>query len=160
MADGRFDLQKLQVATPCYERWEAMKGDARVRFCGSCKLSVYNVREMTAAEVEALWQANNGRLCVKLYRRWDGTVLTKDCPVGRQRARVRVAAALLTAAAFLGVLLVPMLLRLGSSRVSSLEGLTFEERMEALKNQAYDWPVIGVVLEKVSPRDTFVLGGM
>jgi hypothetical protein len=26
MTDGKFDLQKLQVASPCYERWDQMKG--------------------------------------------------------------------------------------------------------------------------------------
>ena len=31
-------------------------------------------------------QATQGRLCVRFYRRADGTVLTQDCPVGLRRA--------------------------------------------------------------------------
>jgi hypothetical protein len=26
MTDGKFDLQKLKVASPCYEQWDQMKG--------------------------------------------------------------------------------------------------------------------------------------
>jgi hypothetical protein len=160
MAESKFDLQKLQIASPCYERWDNMKGDARVRHCASCKLNVYNLREMTAAEVDELVERTSGRLCVRLYKRWDGTVLTRDCPVGVSRARVRMAAAMATAAAFMVVLLTPLLLRLGSKQAASLEHLPFDQRMEELRYQAYEWPVIGAVLEKVYPRPDFTMGAM
>ena len=160
MAESKFDLQKLQIASPCYERWDNMKGDARVRHCASCKLNVYNLREMTAAEVDELVQRNSGRLCIRLYKRWDGTVLTRDCPVGVSRARVRMAAAMMTAAAFVLVLLTPLLLRLGSKQAASLENLTFDQRMEEFRDKAYEWPVIGAVLEKVSPRPSYTMGAM
>jgi hypothetical protein len=160
MAESKFDLQKLRIASPCYERWDNMKGDARVRHCASCKLNVYNVREMSADEVDELVQRNSGRLCIRLYKRWDGTVLTRDCPVGVSRARVRMAAAMATAAAFMVVLLTPLLLRLGSKEAASLEDLTFDERMEELRYKAYEWPVIGAVLEKVYPQPTATMGAM
>jgi hypothetical protein len=160
MPDGTFDLQKLQVASPCYERWDNMKGDARTRHCASCKLNVYNIREMTTSEVKELVQRTSGQLCIRLYRRWDGTVLTRDCPVGLQRARVRVAAAMATAAAFVAVLLFPVLARLGSKEAAPLEGLTFEERMDDLRWKAYEWPVIGFVMEKVSPAPRAIMGAM
>lgn len=157
MADERFDVQQLQVASPCYVRWSDMRGDERVRHCASCQLNVFNVRELTTAEVEALLQRTNGRLCLRLYRRWDGTVLTRDCPVGVQRARVRLAAALMTAAAFAGVLLLP-LLRLGSPRRDEDEYSTFQERVAELKWRAYEWPVIGAVLEELDPRPQATMG--
>jgi hypothetical protein len=160
MTDGKFDLQKLQVASPCYERWEKMQGDDRIRHCASCKLNVYNVQAMTAAEVQELVERRTGRLCLRLYRRWDGTVLTRDCPVGVARVRMRVAAAIATAVAFAAVLLFPMLTRLGSKNLARLEGLTFEERMQELRFKAYEWPVIGGVLVKVYPPPSVVLGGM
>ncbi len=160
MTDGKFNLQKLQVASPCYERWDNMKGDDRVRHCASCKLNVYNVRELTTAEVEELVERTKGRLCVRLYRRWDGTVLTRDCPVGLQRARVRMVAALATAASFVMVLLLPMLLRLGSKEAASLEGTTYEERLDALRWRAYGLPIIGGVIEKVYPPPRVVMGAM
>ena len=43
---------------------------------------------MTTAEAAALIRDREGALCVRLFRRTDGTVLTSDCPVGfRQRFR-------------------------------------------------------------------------
>jgi hypothetical protein len=160
MAESKFDLQKLKIASPCYERWENMKGDARIRHCASCKLNVYNLREMTAAEVDELIERNSGRLCLRIYKRWDGTVLTRDCPVGVSRARVRMAAAMATAAAFMVVLVTPLLLRLGSKEAASLEGFTFEERIDMLRYQAYEWPVIGAVLEKIYPQPTATVGAV
>jgi hypothetical protein len=158
MTAEKFDVQQLQIASPCYERWENMKGDERVRHCASCKLNVFNVREMTRAEVEQLVERTQGRLCMRLYKRWDGTVLTADCPVGVSRARVRVAAALLTAAAFVGVLVLPLLR--GSPRGPSDEPLTFQERFELIKDEAYDWPVFGAILEEISPRPRATVGMM
>jgi hypothetical protein len=70
--------ERLTIATPCDMRWEEMTGDARVRYCGACQLSVYNVSEMSTSEVEALLQPG-GRVCARLYRRPDGTVVTGDC---------------------------------------------------------------------------------
>jgi hypothetical protein len=157
--DDKFDLQKLQVASPCYERWDRMKGDDRVRHCASCKLNVYNVKELTGAEVEALVMRPQGQLCVRLYRRWDGTVLTRDCPVGLQRARMRVATAMATAAAFVAVLLFPVLVKLGAQEAPA-EPLTFEQRLEELRWKSYDWPVIGFVMEKVYPPPRVIMGAM
>lgn len=160
MTDGKFDLQTLQIASPCYERWDNMKGDARTRHCASCKLNVYNVREMTTAEVEALLQRTNGRLCVRLYRRWDGTVLMRDCPVGVKRARVRMVAALATAASFVMVLLLPVLLRLASKEAVSVEGTTVEERLDTLRWRAYELPLIGALIEKIYPPPRYTMGAL
>jgi hypothetical protein len=64
-----------------------MKGDDRVRFCSQCSLNVYNLSSMKPEEAESLVQQHEGRLCVRFYRRRDGTVLTGDCPVGLRAAR-------------------------------------------------------------------------
>ena len=60
---------------------------------------------MTAAEVETVVANHEGRLCARMYRRSDGTLLTQDCPVGlrailRQKVRrvSQVAGAALSAA--------------------------------------------------------------
>lgn len=76
--DTRPLVERITIPTPCEMRWEDMKGDARVRHCEACKLSVHNLSEMTTSEVEALLQPG-GRVCARLYRRWDGTVVTGDC---------------------------------------------------------------------------------
>lgn len=84
-------LSNLRVASPCHVGWERMSGDDRVRFCESCQLNVYNFSELTANEVESLVMKTEGRICGRLYRRTDGTVITRDCPVGLRALRKRVA---------------------------------------------------------------------
>ena len=64
-----------------------MDGDERKRFCQQCKLNVYNISEMKADEASELIRSSTGRLCVRLYRRKDGTVITRDCPVAIARIR-------------------------------------------------------------------------
>ena len=75
-------LRGLRVARPCAADWAAMPGTDRVRTCGACALHVYNLSELTAREARSLIRQHDGRLCVRLYRRADGTVLTRDCPEG------------------------------------------------------------------------------
>ena len=57
-----------------------MQGDERVRHCGLCRKNVYNLSSMPRAEAAALLAGNTkGELCVRFYRRSDGTVMTSDC---------------------------------------------------------------------------------
>ncbi len=93
-------LPQLRVASPCTADWEKMDGDDRVRYCEQCKLNVYNFSAMSAAEIEQLLSRRTSRVCGRLYQRSDGTILTKDCPVGfRARAQrvSRIAGATLAA---------------------------------------------------------------
>ena len=93
-------LDQVRIAAPCTADWEQMIGNDRVRFCGQCSLNVYNLSELTKAEAEEFIARNEGRLCVRYYRRADGSVLTKNCPVGLKAIRrrmSRVAQALSTA---------------------------------------------------------------
>ena len=83
-------IDRLRIATPCPISWEQMTGDNRVRFCGHCQLNVYNVSELSRIEAEALMASAEGRICARLYRRADGTILTKDCPVGLRALRMQV----------------------------------------------------------------------
>ena len=75
-------LRGLHIASPCDADWAAMPGTERVRNCADCALNVYNLSELTAREARALIRQHEGRLCLRLYRRADGTVLTRDCPEG------------------------------------------------------------------------------
>jgi len=83
-------VQRVEIASPCSANWDKMTGDDRARFCGECKLNVYNLSEMSEAEGEALIIAKEGKLCARIYRRADGTVLTKDCPVGWRAMRKKM----------------------------------------------------------------------
>jgi hypothetical protein len=83
-------LNNIKIASPCSADWNKMPGDERARFCGECKLNVYNLSGMSQREAENLLINSEGRLCVRFYKRSDGAVLTKDCPVGWQAIRQRV----------------------------------------------------------------------
>src|SRR5215203_5565274 len=100
-AEGN-SLDSARVASPCHVSWDKMTGDDRVRFCQQCQLQVYNIAELTRREAEALMARTEGRICARLYRRADGTVLTKDCPTGLRAARRRLGRA--AGAAFAAVL--------------------------------------------------------
>ena len=75
-------LDQITVTTPCPVSWDAMHGADQVRFCKQCRQHVYNLSEMTVAQAVQLIEAKQGRLCVQLFRRRDGTMITADCPVG------------------------------------------------------------------------------
>src|SRR5687768_5545433 len=103
-------LDHIRVASPCNADWDEMIGNDRSRFCGQCNLNVYNLSSMTRAEAELLIGRTEGRLCVRYYRRTDGSILTKDCPVGLRAIRRRmsyiaraVSSAVLTFFAGIGV---------------------------------------------------------
>ncbi len=83
-------IQKLRIASPCTVGWDGMTGDNQVRFCQLCSLHVYNISEMTGAEVNALLLRTEGRLCARLYRRADGTIITRDCPTGVKAFKRRI----------------------------------------------------------------------
>lgn len=83
-------LSHTSVASPCPASWEAMSGDDKVRFCSECKLNVYNLSEMSKTEAEKLLRSHEGdRLCIRLYLRADGTIITQDCPVGIRLLKIR-----------------------------------------------------------------------
>lgn len=90
-------LNNIKIASPCSADWNEMIGNERRRFCGDCKLNVYNLSGMSHREAENLLLNSEGSLCVRFYRRADGTVLTKDCPVGWKVIKQRVSK---TASAF------------------------------------------------------------
>ncbi len=84
----RFD--HLRIASPCRASWDQMAGDDRVRHCDLCNLHVYNIARMTRKQTETLIANTEGRICARLYLREDGTIITRDCPVGLRAIRRRV----------------------------------------------------------------------
>jgi uncharacterized protein YeeX (DUF496 family) len=83
-------IDDLRIASPCTADWDAMIGDNRVRHCALCNLNVYNFSEMTAREIRNLIAQREGRLCGRMFRRADGTILSRDCPRGLRAAAQRV----------------------------------------------------------------------
>jgi len=96
MARFKNSLDHVRVASPCNVDWDTMFGNDRARFCGQCKLNVFNLSEMTRADAERLVATTEGRLCVRYYQRRDGSIITQNCPVGLaaiKRRLTRVASA-------------------------------------------------------------------
>jgi hypothetical protein len=93
-------LDQVSVASPCPASWEDMKGDDKTRHCSLCRLNVHNLSAMTNEEAEALLKGKEGRLCIRYYRREDGTIMTKDCPRGLRALRQKAAKRMVLAAAF------------------------------------------------------------
>lgn len=75
------NLDEIRIAAPCKVPWESMKGTDTKRYCSQCHLNVYNISEMTTSEAVKLIGKDTG-YCFSLYRRADGTVITRNCPVG------------------------------------------------------------------------------
>ncbi len=82
-------LRNVRVASPCPADWDRMIGGDRARFCGQCELNVYNLSAMSTPEAESLIARTEGRLCVRYYRRKDGSIITQDCPVGLRGLKQR-----------------------------------------------------------------------
>lgn len=72
--------KEIHVVKPCPVSWETMIGDDKLRFCGKCEKHVYNFNAMTKDEIQSTIDDYSGKLCVRLYKRADGTVSTGDCP--------------------------------------------------------------------------------
>jgi hypothetical protein len=85
--DNFIPLEAIEIASPCRADWNAMRGDDRARFCSTCRKNVYNLSELSKAQAQALVAEKEGRLCVRFYRRADGTMITDDCPVPLRPAR-------------------------------------------------------------------------
>jgi hypothetical protein len=80
-------LDHLRVASPCNASWAEMEGDDLVRFCQHCRKNVYNLSGMSRRDAADFVRTTAGQLCVRFYRRRDGTLLTDNCPVGFRAAR-------------------------------------------------------------------------
>ncbi len=83
-------LSNVRIASPCHVPWNSMQGDERVRHCDQCKLNVYNISAMSKEDAEQLILQREGRLCISLFRRTDGRILTRDCPKGVMRLAKRM----------------------------------------------------------------------
>jgi hypothetical protein len=121
-ARRRVRLNQFAITSPCSLPWETMPGDDRVRFCGQCKQNVYNISGMTEREATRLIADRQGRLCGRITRRADGTIVTADCWTRLRAARRR---GLLHLAAVMLLVIVPELLsmRFGLGNLLRLVGL-------------------------------------
>lgn len=147
-------LDTVRVASPCSARWEDMTGDERTRHCGMCKLSVHNISDMSREEAEdfLLNSVGTGRVCARFYRRDDGTILTKDCPVGLAAARATLSRMVRAIAAGLGLLIsggVMAGLASKPNHASRLAGMEPFASLLARLNPIAPVPARGLIMGKV-----------
>lgn len=78
-------LDDVVIAAPCPVEWTDMEGDdERVRYCSRCELNVFNISEMSKRQAEAFLESNHENKCLRFFRRENGTLITKDYPIGRR----------------------------------------------------------------------------
>lgn len=87
MAHTTTDLDAITIASPCTVPWDSMSGSERKRFCGQCRLHVHDISQLTKPEALRLLEKTGGDCCLRIWRRPDGTVVTKDC--GRVRLAIQ-----------------------------------------------------------------------
>jgi hypothetical protein len=92
MAQFNSPLNNVRVAVPCSADWDQMIGNDRARFCSQCNLNVYNLSSMSRSEAEHFISTGEGRICIRYYRRRDGSIITRNCPVGLQAIKRRMSA--------------------------------------------------------------------
>ena len=151
-------LDATRIASPCHASWDAMEGDDRVRHCGDCRLNVFNIAEMDRHDAIRLIQNAEGRLCIRLHTRRDGTVITRDCPRGMWAVRRKAALALVCGS---GLFLSVAALAVGSRSSDEDDGSpwtsvrihdsAWRDRLPAFVRN---------VIDKLDPLPSVVAGGM
>ncbi len=135
-----FNLDAIEVASPCSMSWDSMTGDDRSRHCSQCNLNVYNLSDMPRSDAETFVRAREGSACVRFYRRADGTVITRDCPVGIRALRWKLVRA--------GTAIATLLLMLLLAPVAVATGWTKKGRQRAFNPlyQIHSWTVPEIVM--------------
>lgn len=129
-----------------------MSGDDKVRFCGLCKKNVYNLSTLSRDEAVGLVKEREGQMCALFFQRGDGTVMTADCPVGVRRARFAMAAAFsLLALIFAGPVFFARRTQTGQP-----VGEYFEQLVDEMRTV----PIVGAVVNWISPEPVVMLGGI
>lgn len=131
--NARMNLDDIQVATPCHEPWERMTGDDRMRHCSKCALNVFNLSAMSKQEALDFVRTKQGlgRVCIRFHRRFDGTVITQDCPVGVRKRQLRILGMATAGVATVAALVTAMF----SVRPSGRGGGKFREVYEGARDR-------------------------
>jgi hypothetical protein len=141
---------KLEIASPCSVSWASMSGDDRVRHCSTCKKNVYELSGMSRDEIEKLIQSREGQVCVRYYKRHDGTVLTSDCPVGLAAVGYHVKR-----------VTVKTLLKVAGVTAALLGGTAFASHQRWLRGTwVENVPVLNQFVELMTPEEPVVMGAI
>jgi len=139
--ESKVTLDNLMIAAPCNVGWENMTGTDTVRHCHECKLNVYNISQLTKIEAEKLLASETfrqGKICLTLYRRHDGTILTADCARGLRRIRSHRPKILRTIAAAAATIFVTSPSPAPAQNASKLQGKPCETTINAAEPSRTD----------------------
>ena len=156
MSRFKHPLDHVQVAAPCKADWDQMLGSAQMRFCGQCNLNVYNLSGMTRDEAESLIARNEGRLCVRFYRRADGSIITSDCHVGLRAIHERVS--YWTKA--IGAAALTFLATVGFYRLADIRPFAPRMTMGSIRSPADQVRLVQDTVPAQAPEGRFTMGGM
>ncbi len=112
MATRSEKLNRLVIGTPCRASRDAMEGTGTERFCRECNKPVYDFGAMTPRQIEARIEASRGRVCARMTRSADGSLVTLPSPLPPSSWLERRASPLVSA-------LVTTFLGLGSAAAES-----------------------------------------
>jgi len=151
MSAAKFPLELISVASPCNASWDAMKGDDHTRFCGQCSLYVYNISELTQTQAETLIGEHEGKMCVRYFQRFDGTIMTKDCPVGWRAVKRRVALIGGAAAAVLVAIFGMLTAGVSAATVAGNGGARFRNPIQVIDEILFPRVVAGGICAPPGP---------
>lgn len=77
----------VKKASPCPVAWTELSGSDRVRWCNPCGHYVYNPNRISVDELMSVISFQEGFRPEYLYKREDGTLLSKNCLVGTRKAQ-------------------------------------------------------------------------
>ena len=102
MTDIRMRLDLVEIESPCALSWEALEGGEKRRFCRACRHDVIDVAALTHDEAGSLLKTAQGRLCLRVTRWRDGTVVVAGRTAWKRFCR-RWANRLYSILAFFGI---------------------------------------------------------
>jgi hypothetical protein len=120
----------------------------RVRFCSQCNLNVYNLSGMSRNEAETLITKTEGRLCVRFYRKADGSILTENCPTGLKVIKRR---AVWLGQAIQGMAL-SLLFILGLHNLSLAKKILDTKRALPLHSQSEPFEMVGMLIPLIEKK--------
>lgn len=149
-------LDNIRVAAPCSADWDSMFGNERVRSCEQCHLNVYNLSEMSRVEAYRLINQAEGRLCVRFYRRRDGSIITQNCPVGLRAIKRRLSRVATAAASFVLSLMAGVGFYRGADKLVSFQPKVMGTIATADGNRPLPPSVQGELIVRPSPEQIVV----
>lgn len=133
-------LVEFDVPLPCSVPWENMKGDDKSRLCQTCDHHVYNFSSMDAEEIAKVLNQNQEKVCIQLYKRNDGKVISaNDCKINlRNIKKAYKKGGLMTACLFVGmaVFMSVSLVFGGEEKLEKLKKLEKDEEAEIKAEEA------------------------